>query len=176
MTLASFMFYFFEAAAALSAIALVLVRNVFYGALLLIVCLLAVAGIYVLAFAEFVAITQILIYAGGILVVIIFGIMLTSKISEKPLVVEHAFIFSGILAAAGCFALLVFVLSKESFIQKTPAPGQSIQFNHVNTIGISLFGKYMLPFEIAGLLLLMALIGASVVASTIKSKKNDVSS
>lgn len=175
MTLVSFMFYFFEAVAALSAIGLVLVRNVFYGALLLIVCLLAVAGIYVLALAEFVAITQILIYAGGILVVIIFGIMLTSKISEKPLVVEHAFLFSGILVAVGFFVLLVSALSRESFLQ-THAPAQPTPFNHVNTIGISLFSKYMLPFEIAGLLLLMALIGASVVASTIKSKKNDVSS
>ena len=170
MTLASFVFYFFEAVVALSAIGLALVRNVFYGALLLIVCLLGLAGIYVLAAAEFVAVTQILIYAGGILVVIIFGIMLTSKISGKPLVVEHTFIFSGLLVAGGCFALMAYLLSKEPFLQ-TQAPSEITPFSHVNTIGISLFSKYMLPFEIAGLLLLMALIGASVIASTIKSNK-----
>jgi NADH-quinone oxidoreductase subunit J len=164
------MFYFFEVVVALSAIALALVRNVFYGALLLIVCLLALAGIYVLAVAEFVAITQILIYAGGILVVIIFGIMLTTKISGKPLVVEHTSIFSGLLVASGCFALMVYVLSKESFLPTSVSP-QPTSFSHVNTIGISLFSKYMLPFEIAGLLLVMALIGASVIASTIKSNK-----
>ena len=106
MSLVAFMFYFFEAVAALSAVALALVRNVFYGALLLVVCLLALAGIYVLAFAEFIAVTQILIYAGGILVIIIFGIMLTTKISEKPLVVEHSYILSGLLASVGCFSLL----------------------------------------------------------------------
>jgi NADH:ubiquinone oxidoreductase subunit 6 (subunit J) len=170
MTLVSFMFYFFEAVVALSAIGLALVRNVFYGALLLIVCLLALAGIYVLAVAEFVAITQILIYAGGILVVIIFGIMLTSKISGKPLVVEHTFIFSGLLVSCGCFALMVYVLSKEPFPQ-TAVPSGPTSFSHVNTIGIALFSKYMLPFEIAGLLLLMALVGAAVIASTIKSNK-----
>jgi NADH:ubiquinone oxidoreductase subunit 6 (subunit J) len=104
MTLATFMLYFFEAIAAAAAIAIVLVRNVFYGALLLIVCLLALAGIYVLAFAEFVAVTQILIYAGGILVIIIFGIMLTTRIADKPLKVEHANIFSGLLLAGGCFS------------------------------------------------------------------------
>jgi NADH-quinone oxidoreductase subunit J len=55
----------------------------FHGALLLITCLLALAGIYVIAFAEFVAVTQILVYAGGILVVIIFGIMLTTNLREN---------------------------------------------------------------------------------------------
>ena len=81
MNIAQFMFYFFEAFAAISAIALIFIKNVFYGALLLIICLLCLAGIYIMAFAEFIAVTQILVYAGGILVVIIFGIMLTTKIS-----------------------------------------------------------------------------------------------
>lgn len=169
MSLVAFMFYFFEAVAALSAVGLALVRNVFYGALLLVACLLALAGIYVLAFAEFIAVTQILIYAGGILVVIIFGIMLTTKISDKPLVVEHSYILSGILAAAACFCLLVFVLSKESFVSMTAYVSPPV--NSVKTIGVSLFSKYMLPFEVAGVLLLIALIGASVLASNIKSKK-----
>lgn len=171
MTFGSFMFYFFVATAALSAIALALVRNVFYGALMLIVCLLAVAGIYVLAFAEFVAVTQILIYAGGILVVIIFGIMLTTKISDKPMAVGHTSTLSGSLIACLCFSLLVYVLSKETFIQQTSQPSTT-NFNHVNIIGIELLSAYMLPFEIAGLLLLMTMIGASVVASTIKKNKN----
>ena len=169
MSLVAFMFYFFEAVAALSAVALALVRNVFYGALLLVVCLLALAGIYVLAFAEFIAVTQILIYAGGILVIIIFGIMLTTKISEKPLVVEHSYILSGLLASVGCFSLLSTVLSKESFVSSAQVAMPTV--NSAQTIGVSLFSKYMLPFEVAGLLLLIALIGASVLASNIKSRK-----
>jgi NADH:ubiquinone oxidoreductase subunit 6 (subunit J) len=172
MTLATFMLYFFEAIAAAAAIAIVLVRNVFYGALLLIVCLLALAGIYVLAFAEFVAVTQILIYAGGILVIIIFGIMLTTRIADKPLKVEHANIFSGLLLAGGCFSLLASVLTNESFLQTTVST-QIDRFSHVNTIGISLLTTYMLPFENAGLLLLIALVAASVIASSSKTK-NDV--
>ena len=169
MSLVAFMFYFFEAVAAMSAVGLALIRNVFYGALLLVVCLLALAGIYVLAFAEFIAVTQILIYAGGILVVIIFGIMLTTKISQKPLVVEHSYVMSGLLVAIGCFSLLSMVLSKESFAPS--AQGTLPTVNSVQTIGVSLFSKYMLPFEVAGLLLLIALIGASVLASNIKSRK-----
>jgi NADH:ubiquinone oxidoreductase subunit 6 (subunit J) len=170
MTLTSFMFYFFVAVTALSAVGLVLVRNVFYGALLIIVCLLALAGIYVLAFAEFVAITQILIYAGGILVVIIFGIMLTTKISQKPLAVEHTYIFAGIVAAGACFALFVYALSKESFTQLTASVAPP-QVNGIDNIGISLFSNYVLPFEMAGLLLLIALIGAAVIASSVKSRQ-----
>jgi NADH:ubiquinone oxidoreductase subunit 6 (subunit J) len=170
MTLVSFMFYFFETLAALSAIGLALVRNVFHGALLLIVCLLALAGIYVLAFAEFIAVTQILIYAGGILVIILFGIMLTTKISEKPMEVDHIFTTAGTLVASGCFFLLIYILSKESFL-KHSVP-DTTQLKNINSIGIALLSKYMLPFEIAGLLLLIALVGASVMASTIKSNKN----
>jgi NADH:ubiquinone oxidoreductase subunit 6 (subunit J) len=61
MSFVTVMFYFFEAVAVLAGLSLVFVRNVFYGALLLIVCLLSIAAIYILAFAEFVAVTQILI-------------------------------------------------------------------------------------------------------------------
>jgi NADH-quinone oxidoreductase subunit J len=171
MTLVSFLFYFFEAVAALSAIGLALVRNVFYGALMLIVCLLALAGLYVLAFAEFIAVTQILVYAGGILVVIIFGIMLTTQISGKPMKVEHAHTFAGALVAFMTFSFLLYVLSKESFSSEV-LKTEVTPFNNINAIGIALMSEYMLPFEIGGLLLLIALIGASVVASTIKANKN----
>jgi NADH-quinone oxidoreductase subunit J len=168
MNFANFMFYFFASLAAVSALLLAVVRHVFYGALLLIVCLLALAGIYVLAFAEFVAITQILIYAGGILVVIIFGIMLTTR-SEKPLLVEHTNVFAGALVAIGFFGSMVFLLKSETFsIADTAATPSSL--SHVNTIGVSLMTTYMLPFEAAGILLLMALVGAAVIASTIKRK------
>ena len=143
-------------------------RHVFYGALLLIVCLLAIAGIYVLAFAEFVAITQILIYAGGILVVIIFVIMLTAR-SEKPLVVEHTNVFGGILISVAFFGAMVFLLTNETLPVATPVTSSS-SLSHVNIIGVSLMTTYMLPFEASGILLLMALIGAAVIASTIKRK------
>ena len=168
MNFANFMFYFFTAIAAVSALLLALVRHVFYGALLLIVCLLAIAGIYVLAFAEFVAITQILIYAGGILVVIIFGIMLTAR-NEKPLVVEHTNVFGGILISVAFFGAMIFLLTNETLPVATPVTSSS-SLSHVNIIGASLMTTYMLPFEASGILLLMALIGAAVIASTIKRK------
>jgi len=168
MSLTSIMFYFFALVAALSAISMVFVKNVFYGALLLIVCLLSVAGIYVLAFAEFVAVVQILIYAGGILVVIIFGIMLTSRIAGKPLLVQHANKFLGLLVSGVMFVLLVYLFSQQSFTHTSLPPQPEKQ---IGKIGVGLITDFVLPFEIAGVLLLAALIGASVLASTMKSNR-----
>ena len=168
MNLTSILFYAFEALAALSSIALIFVRNVFHGALLLITCLLALAGIYVLAFAEFVAVTQILVYAGGILVVIIFGIMLTTKLSGKPLLVEHVYGFSGTLAGIGFFALLIFSIVNASFKNLPPPP---TRLTEIRTIGVGLMTDFALPFEVAGILLLVALIGAAIIASSTKSNK-----
>src|SRR5689334_22515660 len=106
MNIVTLVFYFFMFIAAASAAGILLIKNVFKGALLLLICLLSLAAVYVLAFAEFVAITQIMIYAGGILVVIIFGIMLTSKISGKPLVVQNANWFGGLLVSITLLVLL----------------------------------------------------------------------
>jgi NADH:ubiquinone oxidoreductase subunit 6 (subunit J) len=169
MSLLNGLFYFLEIIAALSAISIIFIRHVFYGALLLITCLLALAGLYVLAFAEFIAVTQILIYAGGILVVIIFGIMLTSKISGKPLVVQHANVFSGILVGLIFLALLIYFLSTQKFVMySTAKPSPE---TNIHTFGTGLMSDFILPFEIAGVLLLITLIGAAVVASSLKSKK-----
>jgi NADH:ubiquinone oxidoreductase subunit 6 (subunit J) len=167
MNITASLFYFFEALAALSALGLLVTRNVFYGALLVIVCLLSLAGIYILAFAEFVAITQILIYAGGILIVILFGIMLTSKIAGKPLIVQNGNSFAGILIASVIFVFLVYYFSETNF-----APLQSPVHDTVKPIGLSLMTEFLLPFEIAGILLLIALIGAAVTATSTKMKSD----
>ena len=168
MNIVTIAFYFFVLTAALSAIAILLSKNVFKAALCLLMCLLSIAAIYILAFAEFVAITQILIYAGGILVVIIFGIMLTSKMSGKPLKVSSTNIFSGLLASIALLALLI------SFIVDYPTPpmqGSIKTSGSIETIGINFMTVFALPFEIAGILLMVALLGAAVITSFMKSKK-----
>lgn len=157
--------YFFVALTAISALGIIISRNVFKSALMLLISLLSVAGIYVLSFAEFVAVTQIMIYAGGILVVIIFGIMLTTKISGHPLVVDHANIFSGVLAGICLLAILWKYLPEESTFE-----ANALAAENISSIGLRIFSDYTLPFEVAGLLLLIALIGAAVITSHLKSK------
>jgi NADH:ubiquinone oxidoreductase subunit 6 (subunit J) len=170
MSILTFTFYAFELFAALSAVAILFVKNIFYGALLLIVCLLSLAGIYVISNAEFIAVTQILIYAGGVLVLIIFGVMLTTRISGKPLVVKSHNWFAGTLVGLSFLIVLIILFSDSGFYTNNPVAVEQ-RYTSINKIGILLMTDYMLPFEVAGILLLIALIGAAVVASSFNLTK-----
>jgi NADH:ubiquinone oxidoreductase subunit 6 (subunit J) len=170
MNAASIAFYVFAGVAALSALAILFTRNVFYAVLLLIVCLLSIAAIYIVAIAEFVAVTQILIYAGGILVLIIFGVMLTSKISGKALIVQNQYTLRAPLVGLSVFTLLCILFSKSNYYQ-APAIASDQKFNAINHIGILLMSDYAFPLEVAGILLLVALIGAAVIASSFNPTK-----
>jgi NADH-quinone oxidoreductase subunit J len=170
MNIATIAFYGFEIIAAIAASAILFTKNVFYGALLLIVCLLSLAAIYILAFAEFVAVTQILIYAGGILVLIIFGVMLTSKISNKPLVVQNQYSVRGPIVGLSFFTMMCLLFSQSHYFKNTPIKAEE-GYTAINQIGILLMSDYMLPFETVGMLLLIALLCAAVVASSFNSIK-----
>jgi NADH:ubiquinone oxidoreductase subunit 6 (subunit J) len=161
MSTYSFMFFFFLTTAGLSALAILLVKNVFKAVLLLLTCLLSVAALYVLSFAEYLAVVQILIYSGGIMVVVIFGVMLTSKISGKPLVVNNANIFSGIVTAIVICVMMIMLFKNDLIINENIS---NPQFS-ISEIGIQFMTDYTLPFEIAGVILLMSLIGAAVTTS-----------
>ena len=167
MTSVEIMFYVFTFTAIAGVVGILVTRNVFKGALFLLVCLLSIAAIYVMLSAEFVAVTQILIYAGGIVVVLIFGIMLTTRISGKPLVVTNANIFSGALVSIALLAVLINLIA---YGTGSTAPG-SIPSATLEHVGINFMTSHALPFEVAGVLLLVALIGAAVVTSFMKSKK-----
>ncbi|HEY0741401.1 MAG TPA: NADH-quinone oxidoreductase subunit J [Chryseosolibacter sp.] len=152
--------------AAASAIALLFARSVFKGALWFLICLLSIAGLFVLSYAEFVAVTQILIYAGGVLVVILFGIMFTSKLAAKPLRVENTNVIGGIVAGTLIFGLLTKLVLENTVVTEIASSPRAIE-----SIGLSLMTDYALPFEVIGLLLLITLIGASVVTAFMKEKK-----
>ena len=113
MNLATFIFYAFIIMATVGAISILFVKNVFYAVLLLIACLLSIAGIFILSNSEFLAATQIMIYAGGVLVLIIFGLMLTAKISGKPLHVGHQNVMPGTLVAISFFLDNPYFLNKK---------------------------------------------------------------
>ena len=168
MSMQEVLFYTFALLASVAAFAILFIRNVFYAAMLLLVCLLALAGIYILATAEFVAVTQILIYAGGILVVIIFGIMLTGKTAGRALVVSNSKWFGGLLAGVFFLSLLLYLYSKENFAHPGEATLQPEAAIH--TIGIEIMTDYVVPFELAGVVLLIALIGAAVMAANLKKE------
>jgi len=160
--------YLFVFSAIVSVIVMIFTRVVFYAALSLIVCLISIAGIYALLYAEFLAITQLIIYAGGVLVLILFGIMLTNRISGKPLRTESHHVVKSIIISVGMFLTLITAYQRTSFNQGGAAP---MQGNHINKIGIELMSTYVAPLEMGGILLLVCLIGAALMASSFN--KND---
>jgi NADH:ubiquinone oxidoreductase subunit 6 (subunit J) len=160
--------YFFYGLCALSALCILFTRDVLRAALYLLLCLLSVAALYIFMMAEFLAVAQILVYAGGVIIVILFGIMLTARISDKPLMVQHGNILAGAVAGIAVFVLLAINLQPYFSRQTIAGDGAG---DRIFETGILLMTTYLLPFEIAGVLLLIALIGASVVATTGVEKK-----
>jgi NADH-quinone oxidoreductase subunit J len=135
----------------------VLTRNVVHAALFLLLSLVAVAGIYLLLFTEFLALVQVLIYGGAIIIVLLFAIMLTRS-SEYPHISDNP---QWPLAAVAAIALAV-VLGSAFWINSPSGTGpQSPAFSELAN---SLFTRWAIPFEIASLVLLVALIGAIVIA------------
>ncbi|TFG89503.1 MAG: NADH-quinone oxidoreductase subunit J [Gemmatimonadales bacterium] len=135
-------------------------RNIVYSGFALIFTFLGVAGLYVQLAADFLAAMQVLVYVGGITVVILFAVMLTRDIAEaantNPILNRPA----SLLAAAGVFMMsLVLILGSDwplrAELSYTPMSAP---------LGRALLGKYLLPFEVASLLLLGALIGAVIIA------------
>ncbi len=161
--------YLFIGSSIASVLVMILNRNIFYGALALLVCLISLAGIYALLEAEFLAITQLLIYAGGVVVLLIFGIMLTNKISGKPLHTDSHNWLSGVIISTALFGVLLVSFQQVEIII---ARNNSYTSNHINKVGIELMSTYAAPFELSGILLLVCLIGAALTASSFKKKPN----
>ena len=164
MSLVTVIFYFFVLTALIGAVAVLFSKNVFKSALYLLVTLLSIASLYALLYAELLAVAQILVYAGGITVIIIFGVMLTTRISGKPLVVANTHLASGGLVGLGLFGLLA------RYLDAVPSHEERLSPQDVDAIAFSIFSQYSLPFEVAGLMLLIALMGAAVITSHLKSK------
>ncbi len=161
--------YLFIGSSIVSVLVMILNRNIFYGALALLVCLISLAGIYALLKAEFLAITQLLIYAGGVVVLLIFGIMLTNKISGKPLHTDSHNWLSGVLISTAILGILLVSFQQVDIITTS---NDSLIGNHINKVGIELMSTYVAPFEVSGILLLVCLIGAALAASSFKKKPN----
>jgi|TARA_B110000438_G_scaffold303773_1_gene367240 NADH-quinone oxidoreductase subunit J len=143
-----------------SAFMVVMSQQLLYSAIALLFTLFGIAGLYVFMWADFMAGVQIVIYIGGILVLLIFGIMLTNKISSVN--ISHTSLQRGFGAVIGICVLgfLVSMIANTSWFQlSADEPTQT-----ASSIGKLLMMEYLLPFEVASLLLLGALIGAAMLS------------
>jgi NADH-quinone oxidoreductase subunit J len=143
-----------------AALAVVTSKNLFHSALFLILSFVGVAGLYILLEAGFLAAVQILVYVGAISILIIFAIMLTRRLMAKDLVQRNAqWGISGLVALL-LFAVLGFVLLRVDW----PVVGGDVSAESISILGQELMGTYALPFEVASVLLLVALVGSIIIA------------
>ena len=156
-------FFAFAALTIGSAIFAALAKRIVHAAFSLMATFFGVAGIYAILGSDFLAVTQVLVYVGGILILIVFGVLLTDRVPEeyrvnKPRQYLPAIIASGLIfvAIAGAAAS-----AKWPHLIKGDLPAASTT---VEAIGRSLLTDYLLPFEFASILLLVVLVGAARLA------------
>ena len=167
----SVLFYFFASIAVISAGLMVTRRNAIHSAVFLITTLLSTAGIFLQLRAEFLFIAQIILYVGGIMVLFIFVIMLVRLDVPLPQIRSRLQKGAAVFVALAVFteAAIVLLLAR-----KVPGPGQGLIGPlpaaadklppNTEELAKSLFTAYLLPFEIASVLLLVAMVGAVVMA------------
>ncbi|EOR96247.1 NADH-ubiquinone oxidoreductase chain J [Arcticibacter svalbardensis MN12-7] len=173
MNIEQIVFYFFAASVLLSAFMVVFIKNMVRSIFLFFVTLFSMAGLFVFALADFIAVTQLIVYVGGMLVLMIFAFLLSSKtILNKSEVKESNLL--GLHHIPGLFiALLFFLILFITIYQANPDQLSwvnnsenviQVNDNTIHFIGVNLMTRYLIPFEIISVLLMMALIGASHLA------------
>ena len=154
-------FYTFALTAMVGAIGLVMARRVFHGALFLTLTLFSVAAEFVILGADFLAGAHVLVYVGAIMVLILFGIMLTPQQVEITHMSNGARGAAAWLVAGAIFIVIGAVIITSQWPRSVAQP---MDVPTTSIIATQLFGPYVLPFEIASVLLLIAMIGAIVIA------------
>lgn len=167
------LFYAFAALAIFSALLVVSLKNTARALFLFFITLFAMAGLFLFALADFVAITQVLVYVGGVLILMIFAFMLSNKELLKDLQAISGKLIDmpniqSILLAIGFLAVMVYGILQwqhqmPEWIMQNVKTGQIIQptDNNINQLGIKFMTQYIMPFEVISIFLLMALIGAA---------------
>src|SRR2546422_6512073 len=155
------LFFFFAALAAGAAINVLVQKHVLYSALSLILMLIAMSGLFILLRADFLAVIQIIVYAGAIMVLFVFVIMLLNLPADEDGADRLRWLkFIGVPLGLFFLLLVVATLWNVEPLQSALAP----VVGSPEAIGKSLFSDYLLPFEVTSLLILIALVGAVVFA------------
>ncbi len=153
-------FYLFAVITVVSAFFVVTIKNIVYAAYFLLFTFFGVAGIYVLLGADFVAIVQLIVYVGGILILLLFGVMLTNKITSVDIKSGTWQILPSIIGVGLFAAFLISTLTGASWkTYDTEIPAAT-----TSSLGALLMQEYIIVFELLGILLLVALVGAASMA------------
>jgi len=171
MSGSTIIFYLLAAMILVSAIASVTTRQIFRSAIFLLFTLVGFAGIYFWLDYQFVAAVQIVVYVGGIVVLIIFSIFLTQSSGEKlPAPLTRRTVFAGLATLMG-LVMVIDLLWRHNFV---PSSSKKVELPTVSNIGEQMLGiekhGYALPFEVVSILLLAAMVGCIVIAMRAKNE------
>ncbi|MBI4591420.1 MAG: NADH-quinone oxidoreductase subunit J [Candidatus Rokubacteria bacterium] len=139
-----------------SGLAVVLSKNLFHSVLYLALALVATAGLFLLLQAEFLAAVQILLYAGGVITIVVFAIVVTERlVGERLVQTNRGIVNGGLVSLAVLIAIIIFV-TRATLPQTPPPPPADL----TQAIGRDLLTRFVLPFELLAVLFLAALLGA----------------
>ncbi|GAB4151331.1 MAG: NADH-quinone oxidoreductase subunit J [Ignavibacteriales bacterium] len=160
MNIYDLVFYLFAIITLVSAIFVVTSKNIVHSAFNLLFTFFGVAGIYALLGADFIAVVQLLVYVGGILILLLFGVMLTNRITNVDLKTGTIHIVPAAIGVGMLWGALAAIAYKTNWIKvDSQLPNSTAPF-----LGKLLITDYVLVFELLGILLLIALIGAASIA------------
>ncbi|CAM4141961.1 NADH-quinone oxidoreductase subunit J [Bacillus cereus] len=157
-------FFILSLSAIIGGVLMLNLTKVMHMMLALVLTFLSIAGLYFLLSAEFIGVAQILLYSGAITIIMIFGIMLTKHNAENEsrLTLRKWIIFFAVVAFG---AVMYFAVNSIDFSNQSTTQG-SLPLHENNTlqIGTLLYSKYIIPFELTSVILLVALVGAIILA------------
>ena len=161
--LVEILFWVFAAILSVSALAMITVRNPVHAALLLVLCFFTSAAIWLLMEAEFLAVVLILVYVGAVMVLFLFVVMMLDiNVEEVRARVTRYALFGAIVAGVVVFEIVSVVWTRSGSGTNVDAVAASLPANHSNTaeLGQLLYTEYVYPFELAAVLLLVAIVAA----------------
>ncbi len=170
MSLYNIFFYLFALITLASAFFVVSAKNVVHSGFYLLFTFFGVSGLYVLLGADFIAVTQIMVYIGGILILLLFGIMITNKITNIEIKSGSVNIVPAIIGVGIFSGALVSILTRTNWNETKKV----IPETTINSLGKILITDYILVFELLAILLLVVLIGATSIARRNKENTSEV--
>ncbi|HEY9340197.1 MAG TPA: NADH-quinone oxidoreductase subunit J [Hanamia sp.] len=170
MEITQIVFWFLTVLALIAAVGVVSSKNPIYSVLWLIVVFFAISGHYILMNAQFLAIVNIIVYAGAIMVLFLFVVMLMNLNSDAEPVKNVYMKMAGIISGLTLMIVLVAAFSTAEAQNVIIRPGTSVGL--IENLGKALFNKYVIPFEISSILFLSAMVGAIVIGKRDPVKKS----
>lgn len=170
MEIIRILFWFLAALAVFGAVGVVTSKNPIYSVLCLIIVFFAISGHYVLMNAQFLAIVNIIVYAGAIMVLFLFVIMLMNLNSETEPIKNIYMKAAGVISGLTLMIVLIAALAHSESANTAMRPGTSVGLTE--SLGKVLFNQYVVPFEISSVLFLSAMVGAIIIGKKDSIKEN----